>query len=130
MSGGEVAGAGHRGQITEKRKIAGLCSSVVNAAVAPKCTAQGLSAALVVNCFAGREDFTRHVGASGARPGAERRSALQIWLRLRRVVALAFRALLSCKDIPPVRDCLCVLGVEKRLNTEITEMLRALGVKA
>jgi hypothetical protein len=31
--------------------------------------------------FACREDFARYVGASGARPRAERRSALRVWLR-------------------------------------------------
>jgi hypothetical protein len=40
--------------------------------------------------FARREDFARHVGASGGRPRAERRSALQVWLRLRRAVSTHF----------------------------------------
>jgi hypothetical protein len=32
-------------------------------------------------------------------------------------------------DFPPVRNCLCVLGGQKGLNTEVTEMLRALCVR-
>jgi hypothetical protein len=36
--------------------------------------------------FARREDRACEVGASGARPRAERRSALRVWLRLGRAV--------------------------------------------
>jgi hypothetical protein len=42
-----------------------------------------------------REDSAGHVGASGARPWAERRSASRAWLRLRCAVALNF---LQCDD--------------------------------
>jgi hypothetical protein len=34
------------------------------------------------------------------------------------------------EDFSPCQQCLCVLRIEKKLNAEVTEMLRVLGVKA
>jgi hypothetical protein len=54
--------------------------------------------------FESCEDFARHVGASGARPGAEGGSALHVWLRLRRVVRSVVKSFSGCS-----RAALCAL---------------------
>jgi hypothetical protein len=73
--------------------------------------------ALVAIFFVRCEDFARYVGGSGARPRAERRSALRVWLHL-------------CRAVRSVVDLFFATRQEvDACATEIAEMLRVLRAK-